>query len=91
MPYIDKSIREKYDEPINKIVSTLENKDCNETAGILAYIIYKLCIGVGKRFGHTDFARLNMIVGVFDNVKDEFKRRILWPYEDTKREVNGDV
>ena len=33
----------------------------------------------------------NDIVGALDNCKDEFRRRIQHPYEEVKREENGDV
>ena len=33
----------------------------------------------------------NDIVGALDNAKDEFRRRVQHPYEDTKIAENGDV
>lgn len=38
-----------------------------------------------------NFEDYNAVVGVLDNVKDEFKRRVLNPYEDRKIVQNGDV
>lgn len=37
------------------------------------------------------FETMNTIVGVLDNVKDEFRRRILHPYEDKQCLKNGEV
>ena len=91
MPYIERSSRDKYDPAINNLIDLIKNKDCNPLAGDLAYVVYKICLGVCKRFEFTTFYRLNMITGVLDNVKDEFKRRVLFPYEDTKMDLNGDV
>ena len=91
MPYIEQDPRDKYDPAINNIVKLLENKDCNPLAGELAYVLYKICLGVCKRYGSTTFFRLNMIVGVLDNIKDEFKRQVLFSYEDAKKELNGDI
>lgn len=34
---------------------------------------------------------MNDVVGALDNAKDEFKRRIQNPYEDSKIEQNDDV
>lgn len=33
----------------------------------------------------------NDIVGALDNSKDEFRRRIQHPYEDSKIQTNGDI
>lgn len=37
------------------------------------------------------YGTMNDVVGALDNAKDEFKRRIQNPYEDSKIEQNDDV
>lgn len=60
------------------------------TVGELDYALTVLCLQYIGEYPYT-FEKLNSIVGVLDNVKDEFRRRILHPYEDLKRVENGDV
>lgn len=61
-----------------------------ETVGELDYL---LTVHVLRYLEHQaiSFTTLNSIVGVLDNVKDEFRRRILHPYENLKCAENGDV
>ena len=44
-----------------------------------------------KKQKKVNYTVLNSIKGVLDEVKDEFRRRIIVPYEDCKIEKNGDV
>ena len=90
MLYIDKEAREKYDLAIDNIIKLVRNQDITPTAGDLAYILYKICIGARTRFGYVTFARLNMVIGVLDNVKDEFRRRYLHLFMEAKKQANGD-
>ena len=60
------------------------------TPGELAYLITLDVLAYANTVP-PNFETYNAIVGVLDNVKDEFKRRILNPYEDQKRKENGDV
>ena len=47
-------------------------------------------MGYLKKRGKS-YTVLNEIVGVLEQVKDEFQRRVVHPYEDKKRMENGDV
>lgn len=79
MPYIDQEKREEM--------------DCGEVPAVpgeLAYIIYGQCLDYLTHWGIT-FTSMNDVIGVLDNVKDEVKRRYLYPYEDKKIEENGDI
>lgn len=60
------------------------------TVGELDYALTVLCLQYIGDYPYT-FERLNSIVGVLDNVKDEFRRRVLHPYENLKCAENGDV
>lgn len=78
MPYIIPHSRKLLDDRIRKPASP----------GELAYLVYKLC----KEYAWgSSFADMNAVVGVLENCKHEFQRRVLDPYEDKKRENNGDV
>jgi hypothetical protein len=57
--------------------------------GALAYAVTRLC----QRHlnGRLKFANLALVVGVLVCVTLELYRRVIAPYEDTKRAENGDV
>lgn len=62
---------------------------CN-TPGDLDYAVTRL-IESYRSFEGDSFTTFNTIIGVLDNAKDEFRRRVIQPYEDLKRLENGDV
>jgi len=61
-----------------------------ESAGELNYAITRMILDYLER-QETSYQTMNDIVGALDNAKDEFRRRIQHPYEDHKKEENGDV
>jgi hypothetical protein len=79
MPYINKHRRQEIDRFY-----------CPETPGELSYAITKL-IGVYLARTGVDFDHLNAVVGVLATLSFEFQKRVLAPYEDAKRALNGDV
>jgi len=89
-PYIRKDERKAYDNLVTEIEKNLASVVRENFSGHLNYVITKLISEIIYRWPQNyDF--FNTIVGVLDNVKDEFKRRILNPYEDYKIKENGDV
>jgi hypothetical protein len=77
MPYIKKCERRLAAEnPINP--------------GELNYALTKVALEYLDEFP-LNYAKLNEIVGAFDLAKAEFIRRVVAPYEDKKRDENGDV
>lgn len=60
------------------------------SSGELNYLVTQLLLEYLETKG-LSYATCNDIVGALDNAKDEFKRRVQDPYEDTKIELNGDV
>lgn len=57
--------------------------------GELNYLITMLIIDYWEV--HGNYQGINDIVGALEGAKLEFYRRIAVPYEDQKREANGDV
>lgn len=80
MPYIPKEDRPPLDQGDIAPV----------TAGDLNYCISRYCNEYVHNHG-LSYATLNEIVGVLECAKQEFLRRVVAPYEDTKIEKNGDV
>lgn len=90
MPYIKKNTRGLLDPAIEQLASELNSSTFNDRiAGEITYVLYRLALLVSN--DKPSFARMNMLVGAFDNAKDEFKRRKLNPHEDRKIVENGDV
>ena len=80
MPYINVTRRHILDS----------GKATPDTAGELNYTITQLC--ETYRFKHkTSYATFNDIIGALECAKQEYYRRMIAPYEDTKIIENGDV
>lgn len=79
MPYIDATRRKQLNEGSNAI-----------TPGELNYLITSLAVWYLRRFG-TSYRTMNDILGAIEGAKQEFYRRVVAPYEDTKKSENGDV
>lgn len=79
MPYI----------PKKKRVPGLEPTLAATWVGTLAYQLFSIV----KRYWILDpsYQSAVEIIGALETVKHEFQRRYLDPYEDRKREENGDV
>ena len=84
MPYIKQDRRKDFKE-----AKLLGLKAENE--GELNYIITSVILGYLAHRSMINYTLLNSIKGVLDEVKDEFRRRIIVPYEENKRKENGDV
>jgi metal-responsive CopG/Arc/MetJ family transcriptional regulator len=61
-----------------------------ENSGELNYAITRL-VQEYLRQHSKNYLTMNEIVGVLEQVKDEFQRRVVHPYEDVKMQENGDV
>lgn len=79
MPYIAQYKRDELNDGVPPM-----------NVGSLNYVLTKLILRY-LRNRCLSYETCNEIVGVLDNVKDEFKRRVQYPYEDKKKKENGDV
>ena len=87
MPYVNKATREMLSAEIDGLVFQLN--EIGHNSGILNYVITKLILGwLPNSKNYQDY---NAAIGVLECVKQEFYRRSVAPYEDTKKEFNGDV
>jgi hypothetical protein len=83
MPYILQERREVLDKYLYGLPAEIGS------AGDLAYVIYRLMLGYWRAApSYTRWAELR---GIVDDQVDEFRRRVVGPYEDDKRRINGDV
>jgi|688.fasta_scaffold1652606_2 hypothetical protein len=60
-------------------------------AGELAYALSQILDDYLISNGRVNYARHAEVVGVLETLKLEFYRRFTGPYEDDKRESNGDA
>lgn len=92
MPYIDQKHRKALDESIDALISRMGwtvAVDKIGRDGILNYVVTRLLMGrLGPMPRYSD---LNEVMGVLECAKLELYRRMAAPYEDKKREENGDV
>jgi len=88
MPYITETDRKHVDEQVQELSNKLYVAGYKK--GMLNYCITKLVLGYLKVYGKS-YDTLSDIVGVLEDVKTEFQRRVVNPYEDDKKFSNGDV
>jgi hypothetical protein len=92
MPYIKPEDRVWYEKTINELANALgtakNNEIMSDMAGDMNYCISTL---IGKVMGKPSYAKIAIITGVLENVKQEFYRRVGVPYEENKIVQNGDI
>jgi len=86
MPYIEKQSREYWDVKMKPLVDAV-HKDVE--GGKINYIITKILLKWIMK--NTRYASICKVVGTCQCVMMEFYARLGRPYEDKKREQNGDV
>ena len=84
MPYIEQQQREKLDLPLRLLIRVL--RDAPD--GAVNYVITRLVDAHYKGKGYVGY---NAALGVLEAVKQEYYRRIIAPYENVKRNENGEV
>src|SRR3990167_2245088 len=89
MPYVRKQNRLYFDEAIDTLIQRLRTY---VSAGNLNYTLTRICDGYLHRHAlGPNYADFNEVVGALECVKLELYRRLVVPYEEGKRSVNGDV
>ncbi len=93
MPYIKKEDRAYFEDSIRDIVGSLGTQENDGMAGMLNYVISKICKDLcdPEWGGERRYARMNMIIGALESAKTEFNRRVVAPYEDEKISSEGDI
>lgn len=79
MPYIKDAVK-----------SSIEGGSAPSNAGELNYVLTRVCLEYFYNEG-SRYQEINDILGALEGAKLEFYRRVAAPYEDVKREENGDV
>ena len=87
MPYIKQEKRPLYKADIENLVKKLAEQPLKEQDGDLNYIVTSIM----KMLYQPRYFNYNRAMGVLEAIKQEYYRRVVAPYEDTKIEENGDV
>jgi hypothetical protein len=87
MPYITQEERPQYEKLIQELTDLLKEKPVESIDGHLNYIVTRII----KEVYPLRYFHINRAMGVLECIKQEFYRRVAAPYEDTKKEQNGDV
>lgn len=87
MPYIKKEDRPAIDTVLAPLIDHVKSLPEAEQDGVLNYAITKVL----KAVYPVKYVHLNRALGVLSAVTQEFYRRVIGPYEDTKIKENGDV
>lgn len=86
MPYIKPEKRDKYTKLITEIKGVGSITDAGELNYLITTLINKYLVDNG-----ISYDTLHSVTGVLIDAKDEFKRRVVDPYEDTALFENGEV
>lgn len=81
MPYIEQHRRPRIDACVQALAQSIESD------GELNYAITRLLLAQKP----CSYAKFNALVGVLECCKLEFYRRAVAPYENIKRDQNGDA
>ena len=87
MPYIKSKDRVKFQKNIDELTNLFIESDIQ--AGEVNYVLSKIIWNLFNRKKKYDTAC--KLCGVLSNVKDEFYRRQVIPYEDFKIHEEGDI
>lgn len=91
MPYIEQIAREDLDPAIEQLVEVLKTLTIGPVGkGDMNYTITQIVLAYVESHGKC-YASLSDVTGVLNDVKVEFERRVMAPYEDEKIKENGDV
>lgn len=89
MPYIKQEERNRFQPALDPLLEEVLNGS-SLTPGDLNYLVTKLCHAYMQRKG-LSYTHLSDVMATLTNAAHEFYRRKVVPYEEQKREENGDV
>ena len=88
MPYIEPSDRrEELRGLAADVVTVLRDTNDELSSGEINFFISTILDIINA----SNYEAMNDLVGVLENVKQEYYRRVISPYEDRKRRLNGEV
>ena len=97
MPYIAPKDRKQFDPLVDRLAEQIikeakEHKYDGAFAGLINYVCTRLTLKVIKLlFGQIRYWIIATVVGTFNNIAEEFYRRLGIPYEEKQIKKSGDV
>lgn len=89
MPYINKELRNEYDDCIDALITSVKlSTEPEKRSGICNYLITRLLVGA---IAPANYNAYNSAIGVLECCKLELYRRAVAPYEDEAIKKNGDL
>lgn len=102
MPYIKEEHRLKLDKCIDEMIlcfkctisekpyelNELDSNEILDLSGNINYVFSRICSNL---MGSPSYAKIAVLTGVLENIKQEFYRRVASSYEDAKIVQNGDI
>jgi len=83
VPYIKQEKRIAVKLLIRALIT--EGLEAGDLNYVISRLLYQWCEG------KESYATYNTVIGILECAKQEFYHRVVAPYEQTKRQVNGDV
>lgn len=90
MPYIEQNLRKRIDPTLDELIWGIKLNSAigpMREDGVVNYIVTRIL----KELYEPKYYNYNRAIGVLECIKQEFYRRDVAPYEDTKIEENGDI
>lgn len=87
MPYIKQDLRPDIDNLVEPLIEHIKSLSIEDQDGVLNYALTKVI----KKVYPQKYYHLNRALGVLTAVIQEFYRKVVAPYEETKIKQNGDV
>ena len=90
MPYIHPADRQQYEPIIASLVAAMAGREPRQALGDLNYVVFAAV----RRYlddGRMTYANASALLGTMDCCRMEIYRRLIAPYEDTKRQEHGDA
>jgi hypothetical protein len=90
MPYVKPEVRARLDGAVEALALALSNEGLDP--GAVNYALSRTILRSAAMAGvQWRYSSITMVVGVLQTMVLEFYRRVAAPYEDAKRDENGDV
>jgi hypothetical protein len=88
MPYIKQERRAAIDPDLQKLIKFL--KAIGMKKGDMNYVMTKMCQEYVAHHGKS-YDHLSDVTGMLNDVKTEFERKVVAPYEEEKIVENGEI
>lgn len=91
MPYIKQCLRRDVDDQINSLIEFTHHLDEVYVDGVVNYVITRLLNGVYVDDRGESYGNYTRAIGTLSMIMLETYRRMCVPYENMKRDENGEV